>query len=52
MDAGWGCVAILIFMVLGTIGGIGYRIGWNAACRLYRDRTVDRAEKQYNEDTK
>jgi len=41
---------IILLLIVGAIGGIGYRIGWNAACRLYRDRVVIRADKQYEED--
>ena len=43
---------ILLLLIVGAIGGIGYRIGWNAACALYRDRTVEGAEKRYQEDSK
>lgn len=43
---------IIILLVLGACVGIGYRFGWNAACKLYRDRTVDSAEKRYTEDIK
>ena len=43
---------ILLFVIVGAIAGIGYRLGWNAACRLYRDRDVTRAEKRYEEDSK
>jgi len=41
---------IILLLIVGAIFGIGYRFGWNAACRLYRDRDVGRAMKRYEED--
>ena len=43
---------IIILLVLGACVGIGYRLGWNAACALYRDRGVESAEKRYQEDVR
>lgn len=43
---------IIILLIAGALVSIGYRLGWNAACKLYRDRTVDSAEKRYVEDIK
>jgi len=41
---------IIILLILGACVGMGYQWGWNAACRLYRDRGVESAEKRYQED--
>ncbi len=30
----------------------GWRFGWNAACAFYRDRAIDRANQQYEQDKK
>jgi hypothetical protein len=43
---------IIILLVCGAIFGMGYRWGWNKACALYRDRTVEGAEKRYQDDIK
>ena len=42
---------ILAFIFIFGIGGvIGWSLGWNAACRLYRDRAIERAEQTYEQD--
>ena len=42
--------AIIVLFIVFAIGSIGYRLGWNAACALYRDRTIDGAEHRYQDD--
>lgn len=42
---------ILAFVfVLGVGGVVGWSLGWNAACRLYRDRVIDKAHQTYEQD--
>ncbi len=41
---------IIILLVCAALVGIGYRFGWNAACALYRDRTIAGAEERYGKD--
>jgi hypothetical protein len=43
-------IAAVAILVIGFI--VGYRFGWNAACELYRDRDVERAERRYEQDRK
>ncbi len=43
-------IAAAIPLVVGFIAG--HSFGWNAACALYRDRAIDRANQQYEQDWK
>jgi hypothetical protein len=41
-----------IALILAFAGGaiLGWRIGWNSACRMYRDRDIARARERYDQD--
>lgn len=43
-------IALALAFVAG--GLLGWRLGWNSACRMYRDRDIGRARERYQQDRK
>lgn len=43
-------IALAVVFLLGVGAVIGWSLGWNAACRLYRDRAIQQAEQRYGQD--
>lgn len=45
--------AVLIFLAGALVGGwVGWRWGWNATVRMYRDRDIARAEERAEADSR
>ena len=44
---------LLIFIAGATVGGwAGWRWGWNACVRMYRDRDIERAQERAETDSR